>query len=693
MRVIEPAKLRNIGLFGHGSTGKTTLLEAILYTTGLTTRMGRVEDGNTVSDFEAEEKAKGYSISTSLAYCDWNKHRLNFIDTPGGANFFAEAGFSLQVSDGVLLAVCAASGVEVGTEKVWNAAAEKGMPRVFFINKLDRERANFDATIKDIQDSFKINLVVLQLPIGQEANFEGIADVISGKAYKFDDKGLPVEMTVPAGMADRIAEARVKALESIAENDEALMEKYLGGEELSNEDVFTVLRKSVAAGEAFPVLCGSATKCAGIPLLLDFLVSALPSPLDHSTWKGTNPNNQQEEERISSPDAPFSAVVFKTNSSFAGTMSMIRIASGNIAIDGSCYNSKTTVYERLSLVKIQGKNTESIDEAVLGDLVGVAKMKNTHTGDTLCDEKKTILYSYIVPPTPSISFSVQPKVKGDEDKVIGGLLKIAEDDPTVRVTKDAQTKEVILSGMGTGHIEVTMDKLVRRYKIEATLGTPKVPYLETIKGKANSRYRHRKQSGGRGQFGECEIVIYPLPRGGGYEFHDKIFGGVISKTFIPAVDKGIREAAENGVLAGYPTVDFQVDLIDGKMHDVDSSEMAFKIAGSMAFKQGILDLKPCLLEPIQKLEIIVPEENTGDIMGDLSSRRGQVQGFEAKGKNTVIRALVPLAEILRYEPDLRSMTSGRGLYASEFDHYQEVPHELAQKIIELAAKAREEQKE
>jgi elongation factor G len=692
MRVVDSAKLRNIAFIGHGSTGKTSLVEAICYATGITTRLGRIEDGNTITDFEPEEKNKGYSISNAMAWCDWNKHRINLIDTPGGANFISEAHFAMDVTDGVLMTICAASGVEVQTEKLWDIAVAKKLPRAFFINKLDRERANFDKAVSAIKDSFKINLIVLHLPIGQEASFEGIIDVISGKAYKFDDAGKPIPCDVPADMVDKLEETRTETIESIAENSEELMDLYLGGEELPAEKVIAVLKDSVASGDAYPLLCGSATKCIGISMLLDLLTESFPSPLDRPAVSAKKPGSDEVIEITPSEDGPISAIVFKTSSSFAGTASFIRIFSGTMGSDFSAENIDTDTTERIGqYLKIIAKNTEPIEKAVCGDIIAAVKMKNTKTGHTLCGRQNPHKLDLVHIPTPTLSFSVTPKTKGDEDKLITGLLKIAEDDPTFKVNKDKQTREIILSGMGTGHIDVIMSTLERRFKIQGVLQTPKVPYCETIKTKANSRYRHKKQTGGRGQFGECEIVLSPKPRGEGYEFLDKIVGGVIPKTFIPAVDKGIRETMNKGPLAGFPTVDFQVALVDGKTHDVDSSEQAFKMAGSQAFKQGILKASPTLLEPIYRLVIIVPEECTGDIMGDLSGRRGQVEGYETVGKNTVVRAQVPLAEILRYEPDIRSMTSGRGTFTTELAHYQEVPHELAQKIIDGRNKEKQEE--
>lgn len=690
----EPSVLRNIGIFGHGSTGKTSLSEAILYCGGATTRLGRVEDGNTMMDFEAEEIRKTSSISMALGCLNWKKRHFNIIDTPGDANFIADAKNVLPAVECALLVICAASGVEVQTEKLWDICQERGLSKILFINKMDRERADFFNVLNDIRDTFKVSLMPLQIPIGKEDSYKGVVDLISQKAYEFDAEGKPTTVDIPADMVDQVEQYRTQAIESIAENDEELMEKYLEGEELPMDKVFSVLQQGVASGEIIPVLCGSATKNKGIHQLLDFLGETVPSPLDREEFVGHKPDSDEELKRIASMDAPFSALVFKTIvDPFAGKLTVFRVLSGQVEPDSSVKNTTRDTKERFGqILKLIGKKQDAIDKAVTGDIVAVAKLKDTATGDTLCDERnEPIVYDMIHFPGASLSFAIQPKSKGDEDKIMSGLTRLMEEDPTIRVTRDQQTHEIILSGMGTGHLEVTVEKLKRKFGVEVLLKTPKVPYKETIKGKATIRYRHKKQTGGRGQFGECEIVLSPKERGTGYEFIDKIFGGSIPRQFIPAVDKGIQESMVKGVLAGYPVVDFQIELTDGKYHPVDSSEMAFKMAGSMAFKQAVQQAKPTLLEPIVKMEIIVPEENTGDIMGDLSSRRGAVSGYETKGKNTIIRATVPMAEVLRYEPDLRSMTSGKGNFIAEFSHFQEVPHEGQQKIIEASQKEKEDQ--
>jgi elongation factor G len=692
MKIHEPAALRNIGIFGHGSTGKTSVSESMLFVAGVTNRLGRVEDGNTVMDYEPEEIKKTASINAAFGSFSWKKRLVNIVDTPGDANFISDAQNVLAAVDGALLMICAASGVEVQTEKLWELTSEMGIPKVLFINKLDRERADFDKVLGEIRDNFKISPLPLQIPIGQEDSFVGVVDLLTQKAYEFDESGKPKAIDVPADMSDRIEEYRTVAIETIAENDEELMDKYLEGEELPMDKVFQVIRTGVASGEIIPVLCGSATKNKGVVPLLDFLVETLPSPLDREPFTGNKPESEDEATRESNPSAPFSGIVFKTIiDPFAGKLTVFRVLSGEIDPDSQVYNANKEAKERFGqLLKMNGKKQEPIDKAVCGDIVAVAKLKETATGDTLCDEKDPLIYKMITVAVPNLSFAIQPKSKGDEEKITTGLARLTEEDPTIRVTRDVQTKEIILSGMGTGHLEITVEKLRRKFGVEVILKTPKVPYKETVKGKATVRYRHKKQSGGRGQFGECEINLLAQPRGAGYLFEDKIFGGSIPRQFIPAVDKGIQDALGGGVLAGYPTVDFRVELTDGKFHPVDSSEMAFKIAGSQAFKQAAAQAKPTLLEPVMKMEIVVPEENTGDVMGDLSGRRGAVSGYEAKGKNTVIRAQVPMSEVLRYEPDLRSMTSGKGTFQSEFSHYEEVPQEIQLKIIDAAKKEQEE---
>lgn len=693
MKIYEPAMLRNIGIIGHGSTGKTSLAEAMLFNSGAINRLGRVEDGNTVMDYEPEEIKKTSSVVAGFANISWKKSLINIIDTPGDANFIADAQNALHAVDCALITICAASGVEVQTEKLWDLAAENKLPKIIFINKMDRERANFYSVLTEIKDTFKVSLLPLQIPIGQEDTFSGVVDLIANKAYTFDEKGKANVTDIPDDLKDKVEEYKTMAVEAIAENDEELMDLYLEGEELPMDKVNAVLKKGLASGEIIPVLCGSATKNIGVSTLLDFILEATPSPIDREPFLGFKPGTEDQISRQPSSSELFSAMVFKTIiDPFAGKLTIFRVISGEVLSDSPVINSSKDSKERFgSILKLNGKKTETIAKAVTGDIVAVAKLKDTDTGDTFCDDKgEPIIYKLISFPKPNLSFAIQAKTKGDEDKIVQGLARLAEEDPTIRVTRNFETHEILLSGVGTGHLQVTVDKLLRKYNVDVLLQTPKVPYKETIKGKATVRYRHKKQSGGRGQFGECEITMSPNESGAGYEFIDKIFGGSIPRQFIPAVDKGIIDSKDSGILAGYPVVDFKIELIDGKHHPVDSSENAFKMAGSKAFKLAMADAKPTLLEPISKLEIIVPEENTGDIMGDLSSRRGAVSGYESKGKNTIIRATVPMSEILRYEPELRSMTSGKGTFSAEFMKYEEVPRELQTKIIEDNKKEKEE---
>ncbi|MDP8225478.1 MAG: elongation factor G [Candidatus Lernaella stagnicola] len=693
MKVYESAKVRNVGFFGHGGSGKTSLAEAFLFNAKATTRLGRVEDGNTVTDWEPEEISKTHSIGTGIASAEWHRTRINILDTPGGANFAADSRFAMVAADLALITVCAAGGVEVQTEKFWDYATDMGLPRFIFINKMDRERADYFKVLQEIQTTFKVTLTPLQIPIGKETSFTGVVDLLTGKAFSFaNGKASPID--VPADMAAQVEEYRTKAIEAIAENDEDLMMAYLEGEELAPEAVLAALKEGIKSGEIVPVMCGSATKNIGVQPLMDLIAESGPSPLDRHPTFGVKPGTEEEVERKSEEGEPFSAIVFKTIiDRHAGRLSVMRIISGKATPDSTAFNPNQDTKERWGqLLKLFGKEKEAIDEGVVGDIIAVAKLKDTLTADTLCDDRAPVQYSLIKVPSPSISFSIQPKSQGDEEKITAGLQRLCEEDPTVGLRFDEQTKEFIIEGVGQGHLEITVEKLRRKFGVEVTISTPKVPYKETIRAEARARYRHKKQTGGRGQFGECELVLSPKPRGEGYEFVDKIVGGVIPRQYIPAVDKGVQDRLGRGVLAGHEIVDVEVRCVDGKFHPVDSSEAAFKMAGSMCTKKAVEQAKPCLLEPIMNLEITVPSENTGDVMGDLSSRRGRPAGIDTKGKNSVIKAQVPLAEVLRYEPDLRSMTSGQGAFTMEFSHYEEIPSDLAQKIID-AAKGDEEEEE
>lgn len=680
-------KLRDIAIIGHGSAGKTSLAEAMLFKAGITTRLGRVEEGNTAMDFEPEEVKRQISISTGFHQYDWKKHTINIMDTPGDQNFFSDTKTCMQAADGVVLIIDAVDGVKVQTEMAWDFAKEFNLPCAIFINKLDRERADFSRTLEDVKACFEDpKPIILQLPVGSEANFKGVADLMNMKAYTFDEDGKAAAGDIPADMKEEAESEREALVENVAEADDALLEKYLEGESLSDEELKAALRKGTVSRAFVPVLCGSATKNIGTDLLMDFIANCMPSPLERKPMIGTEPDVGNEIERAPDPDAPFSAFVFKTIADpYAGRLTIFRVVSGKLGSDGTFYNSTKETKERFTqLLRIAGKEQKPVTEAGPGSIVAVAKLKETATGDTLCADNAKIKFQCAEALPSIISFALSPKSKGDEDKLFSSLAKLLEEDQALRLTRNTETKEILLSGMGQVHIEATVEKLKRKYNVEVQLSTPKVPYKETIKKKIRVQGKHKKQTGGHGQYGDCWIQIEPMPRGSGFEFVDAIVGGVIPKQYIPAVEKGIIESCQKGVLAGFPCVDFRVKLDDGSYHAVDSSEMAFKIAGSLAFKKAAEQAQPVLLEPIMEITIITPDEYMGDIMGDLNGRRGRVLGMDSKGKNQVIKANVPMSEFLTYAPDLRSMTGGRGMFFMEFSHYDEVPAQLAEKIVEKA---------
>jgi elongation factor G len=683
--------IRNIALVAHGGAGKTSLAEAMLFDAGVINRMGRIEEGNTALDFEPEEIKRTSSISTGFHQVNWKKHSVTLIDTPGDQNFFSDTKTCLQAADAAVVVIDAVDGVKVQTEMGWEFIEDFKLPRAIFINKLDRERADFSRVFEEAKGMFQPKPIILQLPIGSEAEFKGIVDLINLKAYLYDEGGKAKTTDVPPEMKDTVEAEREALIENIAEADDALVERYLEGETLSEEDLRQALRKGILARTFTPVLCGSATGNIGIDLLLDFIVGAMPSPIDGGARTGTDPTSASPTERPPDPNAPFSALVVKTiTDPYAGRLTVFRIFSGSIGADGTFYNSKKEVRERYNqLLVILGKEQKPAGGGGPGSIVAVAKLKETATGDTLCDEANQILYS-ATPPLPTlISYALAPKSKGDEDKVFISLSKLLEEDPSLRIDRLAETKEIILHGQGQIHIETTVERLKRKFNVEVQLNIPKVPYRETIKKKVRVQGRHKKQTGGHGQFGDCWVQFEPQPRGKGFEYVDAIVGGAIPRQYIPAVEKGIVESAQRGVLAGFPCVDFKATADDGSYHAVDSSEMAFKIAGSLAFRKAAEQADPVLLEPVMKVTVVAPDEFMGDIMGDLNSRRGRVLGMENAGKNQIINAYVPMAEFQTYAPDLRSMTGGRGIYRMEFSHYDEVPAHIGQKIIEAAAKAKE----
>ena len=675
--------LRNVALIGHSGAGKTSVAEAMLFAAKATTRLGKVDDGSSVLDFEAEELKRRISIAAACHHFDWKKHAVHFVDTPGDDNFLAETRAALQVADSALVIVDAVDGVKVGTEKVWAGADKFKLPRLLFINKMERERADFNKVVQEIKDILKATPVLLQIPIGQEANFKGVVDLVTLKAYTFDNTGKATETAIPADLQEEAEAQRSELLNFAAESDDALIEKFLEEGQLTQEEVWQGLRAGTLAGSFVPVLCGTAIQNLGITLLLDAFNTYLPSPSDRGAVLGVDPKTKAETTREPDPDGPFCAYVFKTVADpYAGRLSVFRIYSGTLNSDSSFWNANKGISERFGQLFLpEGKGQKSVANAGPGTFAAVAKLKDTVTGDTLCEENKPIILPVPEPPKTAVTFAVEPKSRGDEDKVYSSISRLIEEDPSLTQGRNAGTKEILISGMGQVHIEATVEKLKRKFGVEVNLKTPKVPYRETIKGRTKIQGKYKRQSGGRGQFGDTWLEIEPLPRGGGFEFVDKIVGGAIPKQYIPAVEKGIVEAMLEGELSGCQVVDIKITLYDGSFHDVDSSEMAFKIAGSMGFKKGFMACQPTLLEPVMLMKVTVPEDFMGDIIGDLNGRRGRVLGVDAQGSLQIIKANVPLSEVQHYQPDLTSKTGGRGTYEMEFSHYEEVPPAQAEKII------------
>ncbi len=694
MKPYTSENLRNVAIIAHGGAGKTSLAEAMLFNGGSTARLGSVDNGTSVLDSEPEEIKRKITLSSAIHHLDWQGKHINIIDTPGYANFIVDTKACLRVAGGAVVIVSAISGVKVQTEAVWKYADDFEIPRVVFISKLDRERADFERAVAEIEATFKCFPLVIQLPIGKEEDFVGVVDLITMKAMRYgnDQSGKFSVEEIPGHLQAKAEEAREAMIERVVEADDDLMEKYLSGEEITIEEIYQATHEGSMTGKFVPVVCGSAMKNIGIQPLMDLVCSCLPSPLERPSQIAEILAEGEEQELIPDADAPFSAIVFKTISDpFTGQLSLFRVYSGTLTSDSSCFNSSKDRKERIGqLLKLEGNKQIPIDKCGPGDIVAVAKLKETVTWDTLCSEKAPVRLKGLELPAPVISFSLRPKSKGDEEKLGGALSRLMAEDPTISIDRNEQTKELVISGMGQVHIEVTVDRIKRKFGVDVELDAPKVPYKETIRGTVSVQGRHKKQSGGRGQFGDVWIKIEPLPKGSGFEFENKIVGGVVPRQYIPAVEKGIQEAMIGGVLAGYPVVDFKVSLYDGSYHTVDSSEMAFKIAGSMAFKKGVVDAKPVLLEPIMLMEINVPNDYMGDIIGDLNSRRGKVNGVEPMANSQLIKAQVPMSEVLKYAPDLRSMTGGRGMFTMEFSHYEEVPSHLTAKIVAASKLEKEE---
>jgi len=697
MKRFEPSHIRNIGIFGHGGEGKTSLAEAILFDTGENSRLGRVDDGSSIMDFDPEEVNRKISISASLSHFEWDKHQFHIIDTPGYANFIAEAKGSMRVVDGAIIVVGGNSGVKVQTETVWGYANEFGVPRILYVSKMDMERADFFKVIEEVKKiSPSQPAIPVQFPIGGEGNFKGVVDLIQRKAYLYreDGSGQFELKEVPPDMKEEMDRLREKLVEAVVEVDDQLMEKYLESGEISTEEIIQCLRRGTIERRLVPALCGSSIRNIGIQPLLSLMISCFPSPLEKAPVQGKNIKTGEPEIREPKEDGPFSAFVFKTIADpFAGKLNLFRVYSGGINADSVVYNSKKDVKERIAQIfLLEGKKQKPVGFASVGDIVAVAKLKETTTGDTFSDEKRPILFEETKLPLPMITYALTPKSKGDEDKITASLARIHEEDPTMTMGRDEQTGEVLLSGVGQTHVEVIVEKLKRKFGVEVNLSVPKVPYKETIRGsKTGVIYRHKKQTGGRGQFAEVHFDISPLPRGTGFEFQNALTGMNVPRNFVPAVEKGVVEAMQSGVVAGYPVVDVKVRFYDGKSHEVDSSEMAFKIAAIMAFKKGVQEANPVLLEPIMKVEVTAPDENIGDVIGDLNSRRGRVLRVDSKGNYQMIQANVPMSEMLKYAPDLNSKTGGRGTFTMEFSHYEEVPAQFSEKVIAQAKKEKEKE--
>ncbi len=695
MKNFETGQIRNIALVSHGGAGKTSLAESLLFSTGTINRLGSTDAGNTTTDFDSEEIKRQITINTTLAPFEWKNTKVNLLDTPGYFDFIGDVIGALRVADGAVVAACAVSGVEVGTEKVWSFAEKNNLSRLVFINKMDRENANFDKTVGLIQEFFGAGTVPAQIPIGSEENFKGVVDLVKMKAIVYDGgDGLKFkEEDIPAELEDQAQEYREKLIEAVAESDDDLLMKYLEGETLTEEEIIVGLKKGVQQRKVFPILCGSAAKNIGIQPLLDCIVSCLPSPADVGSVKVLKVSTKEEVELKIDSSAPLVALVYKTLADpYVGKISYFKVLSGTFKGDTQVYNSNKETSERIGQVfTMRGKNQINLNQVAAGDIAAVAKLGETGTGDTLCDKANSTLCPAIEFTDPVISFSVEPRSKGDEEKVGSGLNRFTEEDPTFRVERNTETKQTLISGMGDMHLEIIVSRLAKKFGVEVDLSAPKIPYKETIKASAKAEYKHKKQSGGRGQYGHVHIEIAPQNTGEGFAFVDKIFGGAVPRQYIPAVEKGIIETMETGVVAGYPIVDVKATLYDGSYHNVDSSEMAFKLAGSGAFKKAMANASPVLLEPIVNVEVTVPETYMGDIMGDLNSRRGRIQGMDAGHGSQIIKAQVPMVEMSRYAIDLRSMTQGRGLFAMNFSHYDEVPGNIAEKVIEEAQKEKEEE--
>jgi elongation factor G len=699
VKVYSGENIRNVALAGHGHAGKTSLVSAMLFTAGATQRLGRVDDGSATTDYDEEEIARKMSISTGVAVVEWGKTKINLLDTPGFNMFVHEAKMALPVVDAAIIVVDGVAGVEVVTQRVWNYCEEYKTPRLIVVNRMDRDRANAERVLESLTNSFGRNVIPLELPIGAEKNLSGVIDLVRMKAYTYElgGNGKGKEAEIPANVKEQAQSAHERLVELVAEGDDALMEKFFEAGTLGEEDLIPALHNAIREDRIFPVIFSSGLGNVGADRIMDFIVDYTPAPSEHEWVQGepTASGNGDTPKRHETDAEPVSLYVFKTVSDpFAGRISYFKVFSGVVKNEATVQNFRTSSQEKLSHIStMQGKAAVPVTELHAGDIGAVPKLKDTLTGDTLGEKSAPIQYPRVNLPEPAITFAIEPKSRADEDKLGPGLHKLMEEDAMLRFFRDAQTKEFLIAGTGQQHIEVTVSKLKKRYNTQVNLKAPKVPYRETIRGKADVQGRHKKQTGGHGQFGDCKIKMEPLPRGGEFEFVNDIFGGAIPRNFIPAGEKGIKDAAARGYLAGFPVVDFRVVLYDGSYHDVDSNDLSFQMAGRIAFKKAMEQAKPTLLEPIMVVEITVPDEFAGSIMGDLNSRRGRIQGMDNKGGNTIVKAEVPMSEMLTYGADLTSMTQGRGSFNMEMHHYDVVPGQLQEKIIEKSKAERGEVKE
>jgi len=697
VKVYETNDIRNVALIGHGNSGKTSLAAGFLFASGGSNRLLRVDEGNTITDFDEEEMARKISISSAVAAVEWNKKKINLIDTPGFNIFINDTKAAMVAADAALVLVDGVSGVEVQTEKVWSFCEEFGLPRAILINKLDRERSSFERALENVQSVFGRTAVPVHLPLGAERAFNGVVDLVRMKSYTYvaDLDGKGKEGDIPAGLADAAQKAHEALIEMVAEGNDALLEKFFDTGTLPVDDLLAGLRDAVRQKRIFPVLCASSLHNVASDLILNFAVENFPDPAGRGPWKGTL--NGKDVERQVKDSEPLSAFVFKTVADpFSGRVSYFKVVSGVLRNDANLVNSRNSTAERLSHIgALVGKTVQPVTEIHAGDIGGVAKLKETLTGDTLTDKPSPIAYPAVQLPEPSIAYAIAAKTRNDEDRMGNAIHKILEEDQSLRFYRDPQTKEFLLAGSGQQHVEIIVSRLKKRYGVDVELHAPKIPYRETIRGTADVQGRHKKQTGGHGQFGDCWIRVSPLPRGGKFEFANEVFGGAIPRNFIPAIEKGIIETAEKGYLAGCPVVDFKVVVYDGSYHDVDSSEMSFKLAARKAFRAAMEQAKPALLEPVMNVEVHAPVEYAGDLMGDMNGRRGRISGMDTKGGTQIIKAQVPMAEMLSYQNDLTSMTQGRASFSMEFDHYDFVPGLQAEKIIAAAkaAKTGEEEEE